>query len=171
MSITSDPRSPSLPVAPAESRRRRRGGRAPRVGLGRVHRRLIAALHGGELDRRLAAGIDPQTTDVLALRAATITTRRSRTRVADGLAGAQRSAGRAAPGLTASMRPCASELIAAGSVLAVLDDRLRGPDPVNPQGMAMLRELLTEPASPMYQSSEAGALVDWLRTVAATLPA
>jgi hypothetical protein len=131
--------------------------------------RLAAALRGGELDRRLAAGIDPQTTEVLALRAAKITARRSRTRVADGLARARLSAGRPSPGFTAAMRPDAAELSAAGSLLADLDDRLRGPEPINPQGVAILRELLTEPASPMYQYSEAGALAEWLRTAAATL--
>jgi hypothetical protein len=137
--------------------------------LDRAYARLLALRHAGELDRQLRAGVDPQTSAALALRAERITGRRSRTSLANGLAGALSSAQHATPGLTSAVRPQAPELIAASSVLAGLDRRLRDPEPVNPQGVALMRELLTDAASTLYQPSKPGALVNRLRTVAATL--
>jgi hypothetical protein len=151
-------------MAERTGRGRSAGGR-----VDRVHVRLFALRHRGELDRQLGAGVNPQTSAALALRAARITGRRSRTRLANGLAGALSSAQHATPGLTAAVRPQAPELIAASNVLASLDRRLRDPEPLNPQGVALLRELLTDAASTLYQPSQPGALVNRLRTVAATL--
>jgi hypothetical protein len=168
MSVTSDPRSSRLPVAPTGTTRERTGGRArgPRLGDARLH--LLAGWQSGELDRRLAAGVDPQTTDVLALRAERITTRRSRTRVANGLTRALRSARQSKPGLTAA-RPCAPELTAAGELIAALDDCLRRAEPVSAQGVAILRILLTDQASALYQPSESGVLAAQLRIARAAL--
>jgi hypothetical protein len=169
MSATTDSPSARLPVSPSGVPRVRGARRAPGAGLDRVRLRLIACWRAGELDRLLAAGIDPQTTDVLALRAARITTRRNRARIADGLARALRSARDTTPGITAAMRPYGPELVEAGSVVAALDRCLRGPDSVNAQGVAILRTLLTEPASALYQPNERGALAKRLAAAAATL--
>jgi hypothetical protein len=109
MSITSQSRSPSLSVAPAGVPPRRQATGPIRVRLDRAYLRLIAFWKGTELDRQLAAGIDPHTTEVLALRAERITERRSRTRVANGLARALSIAQETAPGLTAAVRPRASK--------------------------------------------------------------
>jgi hypothetical protein len=169
MSVTSDPGNPSLSAAPSGVAGRAAAGRATGGRLDRAHARLLALRHAGELDRQLGAGVNPQTTAALTLRAERITRRRSRVSLANGLAGALHSAQHATPGLTSAVRPQAPELIAASSVLAGLDRRLRDPEPINPQGVALLRELLTDAASTLYQPSNPGALVNRLRTVAATL--
>jgi hypothetical protein len=169
MSVTTDSPSPRPSVTPSGVSRRSGGGRGPRVRLGRAPLRLIACWRSGELDCQLAAGINPQTTTVLALHAERIIERRSRTRLANGLTRALRSARDTAPGFTAAVRPYAPELIAADSALAALHCCLRSPAPVNAQGVAILRALLTDAASPLYQPSEPGALINRLRTAAATL--
>lgn len=169
MSVTSDPRNPGLSATPSGVARRAPAGRSTGGRLDRAYARLLALRHRGELDRQLSAGVNPQTSAALALRAERITGRRSRTNLAAGLAGALRSAQHATPGLTSAVRPQAPELIAASDVLAGLDRRLRDPEPINPQGAALLRELLTDAASTLYQPSTPDALVNRLRTVAATL--
>jgi hypothetical protein len=169
MSVTSDPRNPSLSAAPSGVAGRAATGRVTGGRLDRAHARLLALRHAGELDRQLGAGVNPQTSGALTLRAERITRRRSRTSLANGLAGALHSAQHATPGLTSEVRPQAPELIAASSVLADLDQRLRDPEPVNPQGVALLRVLLTDAASALYQPSDPGAPVNRLRTVAVTL--
>lgn len=138
-----------------------------RVGGLRLH--LVAAWHSTTLDRELAEGVDPQTSAVLALRAQKLTGPRGRNRMADGLAGAVRRANDTTPAITAAVRPRARELLDAGTVLAALDRRLRGAGLVSAQGVAMLRGLLTDAASPLYQPSGPGELASRLRAAAVTL--
>jgi hypothetical protein len=130
-----------------------------------VRARVIAAWRSAELDRELAAGVYPQTNALLALRARTLTGPRNRKRVADGLRRAQRTA----PGLTAAVRPNVRELLAAQTALVAIDSRLRSPTPVRPEGVAILHELLTDAASPLYQPGEPGTLASRLRGAAAAL--
>ena len=137
--------------------------------LGLLRLRLIAARRRGELDCQLAAGIDPQTSTLLSMRGRTLTHRRSRKRVADGLARAHRSAQQTTPGFTAAVQPNVPQLLAAQPVLAAIDRRLRSPTPVRAKGIAMLQALLTDGASPLYQPAEPGALASRLRAAAAAL--
>jgi hypothetical protein len=60
-------------------------------------------------------------------------------------------------------------VLAASTVLAVLERRLRAPEPVTPRGMALIMMLLTEGAGPLYRPSERGALGSRLRAAAAAL--
>jgi hypothetical protein len=169
MSVTSDPRNSGLSATPSGIAGRAAAGRLTGGRLDRAYARLLALRHAGQLDRQLGAGVNPQASAALTLRAERLTRRRSRTSLADGLAGALRSARHATPGLTSAVRPRGPDLIAASGVHAGLDRRLRDPEPVNPQGVALLRELLTDAASALYQPSKPEALVNRLRTVAATL--
>jgi len=168
MSVT-DPRNPRLPVAASGVTRRRGADSTERGWVDRASVRLLAFWHQGALDRQLAAGIDPRDTAALAVRADRLTTRRSRKRLANGLTRALSSAQHPRAGLSAAARPQAPELIAAGSLLAALDHLLRGPEPVSPQGIALVRALLTDAGSPLYQPNQAGALADRLASAAATL--
>ena len=61
------------------------------------------------------------------------------------------------------------EVIAARTVLATLDRRLRAAEPVSAQGIALLESLLTDGASPLYLPTEPGALGSRLRAAAAAL--
>jgi hypothetical protein len=148
--------------ATTRPRRRRHGWIGPA---------LSARLHGWELDHQLAAGASPRATAALQARARWITSPRNRRRVADGLARARDSAQTARPGFTAAVRPRAREVIDASTVLASLDQCLRGGEPVAPAGMAMLGLLLTDCTSPLYQPAGAGELGSRLRAAAATLTA
>lgn len=138
-----------------------------------MHRRiglaLLARAHSFELDRQLAAGASPQLSELLAARAAQITGRRSRQRIADGLARTVASSQTSRPGFTAAARPRARDVLAARTVIASIDRRLRGSEPVAAHGVAILRLLLTDCTSPLYLPAEAGELGSRLRAAAAAL--
>src|SRR6202020_3553623 len=104
---------------------------------GRVRATLKAWLGGWELDRRLAAGCGPKMDAALAMRAQRITSRRSRRRVADGLARTLRTIEPGRPVLTAAARPHLDEGRAARGGLARLERRLRAGEPNARRGAAM----------------------------------
>lgn len=122
----------------------------------RVRPAWIVWWRAARLDRELAAGASPRASALLALRAQRITGRRSRRRLADGLARAIRDAQATTPGFSAAVRPHRREVLAARTVLATLDRRLRAPEPVTARGVALLRVLLTEGTSPLYRPGEPG---------------
>lgn len=165
------PDSVRVCVGLVRARRRRQASDRLRGGarLGGVRLHLSAAWHSAALDRRLAEGVDPQTSAVLALRAQNLTGARGRRRVADGLAGALRSANDPTAGITAAVRPDARELLDARAVLTALERRLRGSEAVTARGLAMLGVLLTDAASPLYWPSGPGELASRLRAAAAAL--
>jgi hypothetical protein len=141
-----------------------RAGRARRVRLA-----VVAWWLAVRLDRELATGASPDASPVLAVRARRITSRRSRRRVAHGLARAMRDAQVMPPAFSAAVRPHEREVQADRTVLATLERRLRAPEPVTARGMAMLQVLLTEATSPLYRPGEPGALGSELRAAAAAL--
>jgi hypothetical protein len=130
---------------------------------------LIAGWRAAELDRQLADGVSPSASALLAIRDRRLTSRRYRARVAGGLARAVRDAEATTRGFSAAIRPDRREVFAARTVLATLDRRLRAPDPVSAQGIAMLESLLTDGGSPLYLPTEPGALGSRLRAAAAAL--
>jgi hypothetical protein len=130
---------------------------------------LFAWWHALELDRQLAAGADPRSSAVLAMRARRITAARSRRRISGGLAGALSRAQGGHPGFTAAVRSDAREVLTARTVLTALAARLRAPEPVAPQGVAMLLMLLTDGTSPLYRPGAPGALGSRLRAAAVAL--
>jgi hypothetical protein len=130
---------------------------------------LVARWRAAELDRQLAAGARPEDEPLLAIRGRRITSTPNRARLADGLSRTVRDARRASPGFSAAARPDRREVLAASTVLAVLERRLRAPEPVTPRGMALIMMLLTEGAGPLYRPSERGALGSRLRAAAAAL--
>lgn len=136
---------------------------------GRIRGRLSARWHAWELDHELAAGTSPQASAALAVRAQQITSRRSRRRVADGLARALRSVEPSGAGFTAAARPDAAGVLGARTVLSSLERRLRAPEPVAAHGAAMLALLLTDCTGPLYQPSQPGELGSLLRAAAAAL--
>ena len=87
----------------------------------------------------------------------------------DGLAGALSRATDGTAGFSAAVRPQARELRDASAVLTALESRLRGSAPVTARGVALLRVLLTDAASPLYQPSAPGELASRLRAAAAAL--
>ncbi len=94
--------------------------------------RLSVLLHRLTLDRELAAGVDPDSSPQLALRASQLTRGRSRRRLADGLerllADARRSGA-----LSSAVRP-RSNLVRSQAVLDALQRRLRSDERLSPRG-------------------------------------
>jgi len=164
MSVTTDPSKPLDHAAASPWTARR----TPARSQGRLRAALSARWNAWDLDRQLAAGVDPRVSPALALRAKRITARRNRQRVADGLGRTLRSTHSRAV-FTAAVRPDAREVIDARTALATLKRRVRSDQPVSPQGMAILQILLSDCTSPLYQPSQAGELASRLRTAAATL--
>jgi hypothetical protein len=135
----------------------------------RVRLALIASWRSAELDGQLAAGTSPGASALLAIRAERLITRRYRARVAAGLARAVRDAEATTHGFSAAIRTDRREVIAARTVLATLERRLRATEPVSAQGVALLESLLTDGGSPLYRPTEPGALGSQLRAAAAAL--
>ncbi len=135
----------------------------------RVRLTLIASWRAAGLDRQLAEGTSPGASALLAIRGERLTSRRYRARVAAGLARAVRDAEATKHGFSAAVRADRREVIAARTVLATLDRRLRAAEPVSAQGVAVLESLLTDGASPLYLPTEPGALGSRLRAAAAAL--
>jgi hypothetical protein len=135
----------------------------------RVRLGVIVRWHAARLDRDLAAGVSQRSSEAHALRALRITRRRRRACLAGGLARVLRSASESRARFTAAVPPDRQAVLAARPVIEALERRLRGPDPVAARGVAMLAELLSEPASPLYRPDHPGALGSRLRAAAAAL--
>lgn len=122
-----------------------------------------------ELDRQLATGASADGSALLAMRAEKITRPRARRCVADGLARAVNHARDGVPGFTAAVRPNGQEVLSSQVVISTLERRLRSDEDLRANGLAMLQQLLTEPASPLYLPADPGALGSYLRAAAAAL--
>jgi hypothetical protein len=132
------------------------GGRPPAAP---VQLRLKVAAHRATLTRELAEGADPVSTPELALRAAQLTDERRRRQIARSLrrtiADARQPAWTRALGSIVNRRA----VLEAEEALRATITRLASPEPVAPEGMAMLERLLTDGIwSPVYNVAEPGTL-------------
>src|SRR5437870_1016842 len=84
--------------------------------------------------------------------------RRSRCQLSAGLTGLLHSAHDRTPVRSAAVRPPAPEVLEAEAVICDVARRLRAPEPVAAQGVAMVRALLTDGNALLYQSGAPGAL-------------
>jgi hypothetical protein len=102
-----------------------------------------------ELDERLAHGADPDTDPLLTRRAAQLTTRSTRTDIAEGLESALAEARKAwsvsarLPLRRAEIRACADDIVA-------LAARLRDDEPIDVAGAAMAASLVFDGTGPIY---------------------
>ena len=86
---------------------------------------------------------------------------RSRKRLADGLERvvAQAEAPRPTPSARTAVAPIAREDVhGARTLMLDLARRLRSPEPVDPEGVLLLRRLLSDPASPLSSHNGNGSL-------------
>ena len=129
--------------------------------------RVAARLIAGRLDRALIDGADPSASPRLAARAAMLTSRSTRSELADGLdvvlARAQRSPSRR------RVLPRHASVLANAALLRELAGVLRGPAPLYAGGIAMVRRLLTDGTGPMYTSRDGIALERALRKARAAV--
>lgn len=111
--------------------------------------RLLARLRGWRLDAELAGGADPTSRPELAARAAWLRRTRQRGQLAAGLEHVVRECDRR-PGLTASPPLHRPTIRAARSDLLALAAQLKGSEPLQARGIAMVRRLLVEDTSALH---------------------
>lgn len=126
----------------------------------------LARLRAYSLDTKLAHGIEPWRTPVLAARARQLTGDRSRRSLARCL---ERLVERVEepPRLTLSavVHPSRPRVREARPLLLMLAARLRGGEPVDPRGVAALRNLLTDGNSPVYTRGDPEMLARALQRI------
>jgi hypothetical protein len=130
-----------------------------------VRARVLAA----RLDAALAWGADPCDSAVLAQRAASLTSRRSRDRLATSVDNVLGAAARPPGRRSVAIDPCRSELAAAKELLGTTGELLRSAEPVYAQGVAMLACLLRDGGSALYAPVWPGALRQELDFITAAL--
>lgn len=126
-------------------------------------------LHRATLDRRLAGGADPATSQELAGRASKLVSRRHRRVLAAGLRRVLRTACEPTRGLSVAVPPQRREVLDAQSVLGEIAELLEGEDEVSARGVALIDRLLTDGTSPIYAPFPRGTLAADLRHARAAL--
>jgi hypothetical protein len=148
---------------------------SPRAGSGAAvprssFPRLRVAVGRRALTRGLSEGADPASSPELSVRAAQLTSRRTRKQLARALRRTIAEAHR--PALTRSrvviIRRAA--VLDAEAALKVMVERLGSSEPVRAEGMAIAERMLTDAAwSPLYSPSEPGALRRLVRAATAAM--
>jgi hypothetical protein len=123
--------------------------------------RVAARVFGGRLDRALIEGADPASSPRLTARAAMLTSRSTRSELADGLDVVLASAQR--PPSRRRVLPRHASVLANAALLRELANVLRGPAPLYASGIARVHQLLTDGTGPMYTSRDGIALERELR--------
>jgi hypothetical protein len=144
--------------------------------LGRLRpwHRVLARCAAGRLDQELAAGVSPETSTVLAARAAQLTSMKVRRELATSLERILAAASCPADATIISARPvrlplARTRIHRSAGPLAALADRLVAPGPVPAQAVAMVGRLLTDGTGPLYRQASDEDLGDILEEVARTL--
>ncbi len=118
--------------------------------------RVQTRLRAPWLDMAIARGRDRPGDPALALRRAQLTGRRQRTRLAARLE--EVIAGRSRPTAASSAAPIDGEAVdAARPILTELVLSLRSSEAITARGVLLGRRLLTDPASPLYQTPGIGS--------------
>jgi hypothetical protein len=112
--------------------------------------RVQVLLHRSRLDRLLCEEADPSQTPALSLRARQLQSTRHRLALAKGLERIVEATERRSSDRNATLPIDRDQVIRARRPLLQLAERLRGPDVVDPRGVAMVGRLLTDEASPIY---------------------
>ena len=127
--------------------------------LGGVWLRCTTRWRARELDRQLAAGVDPMQSDELSLRVGQLGSSRSRRRIACGLRGAVALAERDAyPVMAAAPRIQRAAVRANGELLLEIAERLHSCGPVGVRGLAIASQLIEDRRSPVYRDDAARPL-------------
>ena len=135
-------------------RRLPRGSRG--LVLGGVRLRMRVKRRAIDLDRKLAAGVDPMESDELSLRVGQLGSRASRTRLAGALRAAVMLAG--SQSYTVAWRTGAFEIQTNRGLLLELAKRVAGGRPLGAEGLARASLLVSDPASILYRQDGIGPL-------------
>ena len=134
-----------------------------------VRQILAMPLRAPVLDRQLLAGVDPHRDPALELRARQVCSRRRRDRLAWALEHVLLDVGDEAVAHSAKAPIARQDVLDARVPLLDLARRLRAEAPVDPQGVLLVRQLLSDPASPLVHRSRAVSLEAALRRANAAL--
>ncbi len=125
----------------------------------RLHARLRATLRRSELTRALAEGADPAASPELALRAAQLTSARSRRTLSRALRRTIDEAHRPPLARARAVIIRRGAVLEAADAIRTMIARLTSPHPVQAQGMALAERILTNAdGSPLYNPAERGTL-------------
>ncbi len=127
---------------------------------------LLARLRSHSLDKRLAHGIEPWRTPMLATRARQLTSarrRRSLARCLERLVEQAEEPPRTS--FSAVVHPSRPRVREARPLLLMLAARLRASDPVDPRGVAALKNLLSDGNSPVYTRGDPETLARALQRI------
>jgi hypothetical protein len=142
---------------------------APRAHNYRWYHRLLAVSRGGDLDRHLESGADPDTNVLLSLRAAALIAYARRHRLATTLRQMARDAERSPHPFSARARVARREILEARDLIEEAALLLVSRSPANPMGVAFIQVLLHDGASPLYRPGAAATLCDRLEAAIAAL--
>jgi hypothetical protein len=120
--------------------------------------RLLARVRAHGLDSRLADGVEPYASSLLARRAAVIVGGPVRAELADDLERILVLAQSREPRRLGAVPVRAHEVMAAADPLRRLIAALRGPGPLAPRGVAIARRLIHDGTTPMYARAPRGAV-------------
>jgi hypothetical protein len=120
-----------------------------------------------QLDRDLLAGADPRRDPALERRGEKVCARRNRDKLAAALEAVVARAEHRDGGITSSAPVHSDSVLDARTPMLDLARRLRSCDDVDPQGVLLVRRLLTDPASAL--NARAGGLAEAVRRVNAAL--
>jgi hypothetical protein len=132
-------------------------GQLQRHHLPRLALRLRVFVTHWRLDAELARGVDPQSTAARELRAAQLQRLRYRRRLAAALDQRLMAALRG-PMWSSAVPVARGQVAEASENLFALAQILRAPDSVDPQGVALVKQLLSDGSSALYVGSFPGAL-------------
>ena len=139
-----------------------------------LKRWLRVQLHRGRLDHQVADGFGPDPIEDRALRARQMTARRARRRLARSLRARVKDLERpVAHQMTAAVPLCRRAVLPWRESLLGLAERLEGPDPHNPAGVARVLVLLTDGSGPLYNPAVADRMGDavwWIADALALEP-
>jgi hypothetical protein len=122
-----------------------------------------------QLDRDLLAGADPHRDPALERRGEKVCEQRNRDKLATALEAVVARAARGGSGFTAAAPLDPDEVLPAQIQLTDIARRLRSGEEVDPQGILLVRKLLTDPASALNSGAGAGSLRLAVRRVSAAL--
>jgi hypothetical protein len=125
--------------------------------LGGLWLRVRTRWNAADLDCQLANGTDPMLSDELSLRVGQLRSAGSRLRLASALREAVEFAnGHRAPLITTRLRRAA--IHENGQLLLALAERLRDPEPLEAQGLAMTARLINDGSGPLYKTGAGRSL-------------
>jgi hypothetical protein len=131
--------------------------------------RPIAALFGPVLDRRLAAGVPPESGRLVAARAERLVSVRERRKLVREWEGVLERAHTTPQARSPRAPLCRDRVIAAESDARAMLSALSSPLPVPARGVAMASRLLSDGTGPLYNRNGAASLSLALRSVTAQL--